>query len=184
MVRHDSNRVPGRVPSRVLAVVAALVMLCAGLLVTGPSASALPAWQDQATSWSSPQARAPKVVDLRFAPHRRFDRVVIDIDGRIPGGRAHYARRFTHDGSGEPVPIGGRSGIALSLSPARAHDRSGNVYRGPRVARPHLRTLKALAFTGDFEGVVSFGFALTHRAPYRIFFLHEPERLVIDFKHA
>ena len=51
------------------------------------------------------------------------------------------------------------------------------------MARPHLDTLKALAFTGDFEGTVSFGFALTHRAPYRAA-PSDPQRLVIDFKHA
>jgi hypothetical protein len=124
-------------------------------------------------------------VSLRFAAHRTFDRVVIGVVGRIPSGSAHYARRFHYDGSGRPVPIRGRSGIALALSPARAHDRHGNnVYRGPRLARPHLPTLKALAVTGDFEGTVGFGFALTHRAPYRVFFLHHPQRLVVDFRHA
>jgi hypothetical protein len=181
MARSSSNRAGGRA----LATVAAVVMLlCAGLLATQSSASALPAWQDQATSWTHPAARSPKVVNLRFAAHRHFDRVVIDVVGRIPSGRAHYARRFHYDASGELVPIRGRSGIALTLSPARAHDRTGNVYEGPQVARPHLRTLKALALTGDFEGTVSFGFALTHRAPYRISFLQDPQRLVIDFKHA
>ena len=173
------------VRSRALITVAVVaVLLCATFLTTGASASALPAWQQQATSWSRPAARSPEVVDLRFAAHRAFDRVVIDIAGRIPSGRAHYARRFHYDGSGDLVPIRGRSGIALTLSPARAHDRSGNVYEGPRVARPHLQTLKALALTGDFEGTVSFGFALTHRAAYRVLFLRDPQRLVIDFRHG
>jgi hypothetical protein len=168
---------------RALATVAAAVMvLCAALVGTASWASALPAWQDHATSWSG-ATRSPKIVDLRFAAHRAFDRVVIDIVGGIPAGRAHYARRFHYDASGKLVPIGGRSGLALALSPARAHDRHGNVYEGPQVARPHLETLKALAITGDFEGTVSFGFALTHRAPYRVSFLHGPQRLVIDFKH-
>lgn len=170
-----------RVPSRVAAVAAAVTVLVAGLLA--PPASALPPWQDHATSWTHPAARSPKVVDLRYAAHRTFDRVVIDIVGRIPSGRAHYARRFHEDPSGALVPIQGRSGLALRLSPARAHDRTGNVYAGPHVARPHFQTLKALAFTGDFEGVVSFGFALTHRAAYRVSFLHDPQRLVIDFRH-
>jgi hypothetical protein len=58
------------------------------------------------------------------------------------------------------------------------------VYDGPKIARPRFDTLKALAFTGDFEGQVSFGFALTHRAQYRVFWLQDPQRLVIDFRHA
>ena len=181
MDRSSSNRVRSGV---LVTVAAAVMLLCTGLLTAESSAATLPAWRQQATSWTHPAARSPKVTNLRFAAHRTFDRVVIDIAGRIPSGRAHYARRFHYDGSGALVPIRARSGIAVTLSPARAHDRHGNSYEGPRVARPHLKTLKALAFTGDFEGTVSFGFALTHRAPYRILFLHQPQRLVIDFKHG
>ena len=171
-------------PPRLLAALATAVAVLCGLLVPAEPAAALPRFVDHATSWTNPAARSPKVVDLRFAAHARFDRAVIDIKGRIPGGRAHYAKRFHRDGSGALVPIRGRSGIALSLTPAVAHNARGrSVYDGPRIARPHLRTLKALAFTGDFEGTVGFGFALTHRAEYRVFFLHDPQRIVIDFRH-
>jgi hypothetical protein len=169
---------------RLAAVATVVAVLCGVLAPAVPVAAEAPLWHDQATSWTNPAARSPKVVDLRFAAHDRFDRVVIDIVGAIPAGRAHYARRFHHDGSGAPVPIRGRSGIALTLNPAVAHDAQGhNVYEGQQIARPSLETLKALAFTGDFEGTVSFGFALTHRADYRVFLLHDPQRLVIDFRH-
>ncbi len=171
-----------------LATAVALVLVVLSSVLTAPAraaaAPAPPPWEDTATTWTNPGARQPKVVDLRFAAHDDFDRVVIDIRGRIPGGNARYQRRFTMDGSGNPVRIRGRSGIALALMPAAAHDRRGNsVYDGPRVARPRFETLKALAFTGDFEGTVGFGFALNHRADYRVFFLHRPQRLVIDFRH-
>ena len=166
---------------------AGLVAALAGLVLTGfasAPATGLPAWQDTNTSWSHPAAVNPKVTGLRFAAHPTFDRVVIDISGRIPSGSANYRRHFTYDGSGDEVPILGRSGLQVTLSPAAAHDDAGhNLYTGPRIARPRLRTLKALALTGDFEGQVTFAFALTHRAPYRVFELSAPRRLVIDFKH-
>ncbi len=170
------------------ALAVALAALAAVTALFAPSAAsaAPPPWEDHATSFSGtagPTAQ-PRVVDLRYATHPGFDRVVIEIQGAIPPGTVRYQRRFTQDGSGAPVPIGGRSGIALALSPALAHDAEGHsVYDGPRVARPRFETLKALAFTGDSEGYVSFGFALTHRAPYRVFWLHQPQRLVIDFQH-
>ena len=170
-------------------VAAALAALVASTLAPAPAqasapASALPDWTETKSSWTNPNARAPRVTDLRYATHPDFDRVVLDIKGRIPGGTARYRRTFHQDGSGNVVPIRGRSGIALALNPAYAHDNSGRgVYDGPRIARPRLETLRAVAFTGDFEGYVSFGFALTHRAPYRIFKLHDPQRLVIDFRH-
>ncbi len=166
-----------------IAAVLSTVMITLVTAAASP-ATALPPWQDTATSWTNPRATDPRVVDLRFAAHDNFDRVVIDVRGAIPSGSAHYARRFTRDGSGLPIPIGGRSGLSVDLSPARAHTQSGvDLYDGPMIARPRLDTLKALAFAGDFEGHVSFAFALTHRADYRVFWLHHPQRLVIDFRH-
>lgn len=167
---------------RILATLLPALALVAGTLPA--PASALPDWVDHSTTWTNPDAKSPRVVDLRYAHHDTFDRVVIEIQGAIPGGHARYGKTFHYDGSGAPVPIKGRSGIHLVLTPAQAHDNDGNdVYDGPAIARPHFETLKALAFTGDFEGYVSFGFALTHRAPYRVFKLHDPQRLVIDFQH-
>lgn len=172
--------------TRITAALAALaVSLPLGLALPSAPASALPAWEDHGTSHPNPAAKAPQVVDLRYATHANFDRVVIEIRGRIPGDVVRYRRHFRYGGSGDPVPIHGRSGIFLGLQPASGHDRAGhNVYDGPRLARPHFDTLRALALTEDFEGYVGFGFALSHRADYRVFRLHDPQRLVIDFRHT
>jgi hypothetical protein len=170
-------------PRRWTGLVAAVVGLVLAATASTP-ATGLPAWRDTNTSWSHPAAVNPKVVGLRYAAHPSFDRVVIDISGRIPSGSTTYRRHFQYDGSGDEVPILGRSGIQLTLGPAAAHADDGtSVYTGPMLARPRLRTLKALALTGDFEGFVTFAFALTHRAPYRVFELSSPHRLVIDFQH-
>ncbi|MCW2795024.1 hypothetical protein [Nocardioides sp.] len=170
---------------RLTAALSALaVSLPLALALPSAPASALPAWENHNSTWPNPAARAPRVVDLAYAAHGRYDRVVITVRGRIPGDAVRYGRNFTYDGSGKPVPIHGRAGLQLSLAPAYAHNRHGDdVYDGPHIARPHFDTLRALAFTGDFEGQVSFAFALTHRADYRVFRLHDPQRLVIDFRH-
>lgn len=160
-----------------------VVAIVATLGLTAPPAASLPPWETTATSWTNPDARQPKVVNLRYAQHPRFDRVVIDIKGRIPGYRATYHRRFYYDGSGERVPI--RGGLQVVLMPAYAHNNAGeSVYRGPKLVRPGFPALKAIAMTGDFEGHVTFAFGLEpRRTPYRIFRLHDPQRLVIDFRH-
>jgi hypothetical protein len=146
-------------------------------------AAALPDWRTTATQLSNPAARSPMVVDLRWAEHKRFDRVVIDVDGRRPGLLAKYVERLTYDGSGNAVPLRGRHKFMLALRPARAHDRAGhNVYTGPRLRQVGLPTLRGIAFTGDFEGVVSFGFT-TRTKPYRVFTLTDPSRVVVDWKH-
>jgi hypothetical protein len=173
--------------TRRLALAAALLgSLLAALVAAGPApATALPAWRDTGSTWTHEVTTTPRVVGLRYAAHPRFDRVVVDLDGAVPSGRLGYRRHFTYDGSGAAVPILGRSGLQLTLFPAQAHDDAGHsVYTGPMIARPRLRTLKALALTGDFEGQVTFALALTHRARYRVFELSSPTRLVIDVKHA
>ena len=155
-------------PSRILIT---LVGVLAALLVA-PAATAVPA-----------DSRPVHVLDLRFAAHPDFDRVVIDLRGPAPQVRDGRSRRFFFEGSGKPVPIRGAAGVFLSIT-ASGHDAAGNnLYAGPRIARPRFDTLKALAITGDFEGQVTFAFALRHRADYTVRHLTAPSRLVIDFQH-
>jgi len=164
-------------------IVATIVGLMSVLMGPVSPASALPDWRTTGTHWTNAKAKQPQVTDLRYATHQNFDRVVIDIRGRIPGGRTSYHRRFFYDGSGKPVPI--RAGLLVVLRPAYTYDADGNnVYDGPDLVRPGFPTLKAIALTGSFEGQVSFAFGLSpRRAPHRVFMLHNPQRLVIDFKH-
>jgi hypothetical protein len=152
-------------------------------LFLAPSASAAPDWLDTGTTWQGPGNNGVKVLGLRFASHPTFDRVVIDLRGPLPDYRTGYARRFHYDGSGKLIPIRGSSGLWIGLT-ADGHDTAGNnLYTGPRLARPRFDTLKALALAGDFEGQVTFAFALRHRADYRIQHLTGPSRVVIDFRH-
>jgi len=163
---------------RTLAVLATSLLVS---IISAPQQASAATWIDHGTSWTNPDARAPKVVDLRYARHANFDRVVIDIRGLLPSYRTFYARSFVYDGSGARVPI--RGGLGIVMHPAYAHNDAGSVYRGPRLVRPGFPQLKAIAFTGDYEGYVSFAFGLADHAAYRILRLHDPQRIVIDFRH-
>lgn len=163
--------------TRLAAVAGALALVAAA-----NSAVALPDWRTTATSQAS--AHPVRVLDLRHATHPRFDRVVVDLRGFRPGYRIAYTRRLTYDGSGLPVRLAGRQKMSLVLNPAYAHTDSGRtLYDGPRRVYVGYPTLKAVAFTGDFEGYVSFGFGTDRKAPYRVFVLDHPKRLVVDWKH-
>lgn len=161
--------------------------LTAALLLALPAsiapAQALPAWRTTNSSYTSTATGTRLVTDLRYAAHPGFDRVVIDLTGRIPSWHATYESKFFRDGSGTRVRM--RGGLQLTLTPAAAHNLAGHsVYNGPMLARPGFDALKAVAMTGDFEGVVTFAFGLDpQHTAYRIFRLHDPQRLVIDFKH-
>ncbi|MEO5662657.1 MAG: hypothetical protein ABIR39_05180 [Nocardioides sp.] len=107
---------------------------------------------------------------------------MIRCRGEFPDYRTGYARRLFYEGSGLPIPVRGSSGLWISIT-ADGHTPSGdNLYTGPRLARPGLETLKASALGGDFEGQVTFAFALRHRAVRRVFY-RSPNRMVIDFRH-
>jgi hypothetical protein len=155
------------------------------LVATASPAGALPPYTTAPTTFTNPRVQGqPKIVDLRVSEHARFDRLVIDVEGRRPSFRIRYADRLTFDGSGDPVPLKGRAKLALRIEPARAHGRNGgNVYDGPRLQQYQLPMLRGVAFTGDFEGVVSFGFTARRKDGYRVFTLTNPSRIVVDLKH-
>lgn len=166
--------------SPAIRLVAATVAL--GFVATASSAEALPAWRTTPTVHH--HNAVSRVVDLRYAEHAGFDRVVIDVRRHLSGYRISYTKRLTYDGSGKKVPLKGRKKMTLTLRPAFAHNTSGdNIYRGPALKQVSLPTLRGVAFTGDFEGVVSFGFTTRRKAPYRIFTMTNPRRIVIDWKH-
>src|SRR5688572_10422578 len=81
-----------------LAVAAISLGLVAG---STPAATALPDWRtDRVVRAAADGVRMPKVVDLRYATHARFDRVVVDVRGLRPGFTVDYTRRLHREGSG------------------------------------------------------------------------------------
>jgi hypothetical protein len=165
------------------AVVTSLAALTTTAVVAAPS-QARPTWDTGPVVVTRDVSPKPKVVNLRVGEHANFDRIVIDLKGKVPGYRARYVRQLTYDGSGEPVPLRGRRFIAIGVTPAKAHNAQGDsVYRGPDLKQYRLPTLRGVAFTGDFEGTVSFGIALRNRANFRVSVLHAPNRLIVDVHH-
>lgn len=165
---------------RILLAAACTCGLLAGTAT--PAATAVD-WRTTETSWANPQATRPKVVDLRYARHDGFDRVVVDLRGRRPGYRTVFADKLYYDPSGKPVPLKGRHKMYLVLEPSATYTMAGdNVYDGPRLVRPGLPALRGIALVGSWEGITSFGFT-TRTRPYRVFTLTDPSRVVIDFKH-
>ena len=101
-----------------VAVVTALVSVAA----TASASHALPVWDTSPVQVTRNVKPTPKVVDLRVGEHRNFDRVVIDLAGKVPGYTVKYTRMLTYEGSGEAVPLKGRKFMSIALFPARAHN--------------------------------------------------------------
>ncbi|WRZ88306.1 hypothetical protein OHB54_04130 [Streptomyces sp. NBC_01007] len=158
--------------------------IVAGILLTavGATVPASAATQSKAAAKISPPAR---IVNARWAGHCTYDRLAIDVRGTAPAVTVKPVQTPRYDPSGKKVPLTGKYFLEIRLSPAVAHDSAGrSVYQGPRLVKIQLPKLKGLALTGDFEGVVNFATAFQTKPTYKVFKLHSPERVVLDFSHT
>ena len=162
---------------------AALTVVTMAVFLAPPS-SARAVWDTAPVHVSRQVTPIPKTVDLRVGQHPAYDRVVIDLDGPISGYDLRYVKTLRYDGSGDAVPLRGARFITITLTPAVAHDAQGHsVYQGPQLTQYAMPTLRGVAFTGDFEGSVSFGLSLSHLKSFRVIELQSPNRIVVDLHH-
>jgi hypothetical protein len=161
-----------------------LAAAAAAILLTAGIGSTIPASASQSAAPSQAPATA-LVTNARWGGHSSFDRIVIDIRGKVPPVTVQAVKQLHYDGLGTKVPLAGKHFLEIRLSPAAAHDDNGrSVYKGPQLTKIWLPSLKGLALTGDFEGVVTLGAAFNTKPTYTTRVLHSPERFVLDIRHA
>ena len=166
------------------AAAAAGILLTAAVCTTIPASAAPQRGASQATAFRQTAATA-LVVNARWGGHCTYDRLVIDVKGTMPPVTVKPVKELRYDATGKKVPLAGKYFLEIKLSPAAAHNEAGqSVYKGPKLVKIQLPKLKGLAFTGDFEGVVSFGAAFSTKPAYSTFKLHSPERFVLDIRHG
>ncbi|MEU8618954.1 hypothetical protein [Streptomyces sp. NPDC048623] len=156
----------------------------AGILLAAGIGATIPAGATTAPPRSTAPPATAQVVNVRWGVHPTFDRLVVDVRGKLPPVQVTPVKALHYDGSGQRVPLPGKFFLEIRLSPAAAHNESGqSVYRGPRLVKLSLPALKGVALTGDFEGVVTIGAAFHTKPVYKTFVLHSPERFVLDVAH-
>jgi hypothetical protein len=121
----------------------------------------------------------PRIAGIRSGQHPEagYDRVVLDIVGKVPGYHVAYVDQPIEDGSGRPASVPGRRFLQIRLEPAQAHTDAG-VETRPRAMTVNYPMLEAWAITGDFEGVVTIVLGLDDVVGYRVGEL--PGRIYID----
>jgi hypothetical protein len=139
-----------------------------GVAQADPSAAATPT-----AARHAPAVATPRLVDVRFARHRGYDRLVFDFRNGVPDVESRYVRVVREDASGRRVYVPGRFFLLLRFEPARAR----NFPRGVQYT-DDLDTVRAFRLVGDYEGVVNVAVGLRHRVGVRVFEL--PNRLVVD----
>ncbi|MFC7645101.1 hypothetical protein ACFQX6_33965 [Streptosporangium lutulentum] len=126
----------------------------------------------------------PSVTGVRFARHEGFDRVVIDMEGDLPGYTVKWVPKLVQDGSGDPIDAKGGAYLQLSMTPATAHTEAGEpTWTGGPIFQADLGNVRSVVKTGDFEAVVGVGVALDHKAAFRVLEQKAPNRLVVDVAH-
>lgn len=140
---------------------------------------------DSASTLSSAQVTA-----ARAGHHACYDRLVIDLRGKVRGYDVRYVSAVYTEGQGKHVPLSGAADLRVVVR-APAHTSSGTPAYAPSnrtraVDVSGYRTFRQVAYLGSFEGQTSFGLGVRARLPFRTFILDGPgtgSRLVIDVAH-
>lgn len=146
------------------------------------------AWGSAAKSATTSSART--TTGVRAGRHACFDRIVVE---GASWARVRYVSEVCADGSGEPVPLRGRAFLQVlttsGVDPATgAHTfLPGAARRSDLVDVSTFRTLRQVAWAGDFEGQLTLGVGVRARLPFRTFVVRtpgKPPKVVVDVAHT
>ena len=121
------------------------------------------------------------LVDVRVADAEDFDRIVLEFSGTgTPGWVVNYVDHAVLDGSGEVVGLGGSA--ILDIYASGTTWPAPDYYSGPSHLSPgNGGTISDVYVGGTFEGSTQVLAGIDgDPAPFRVFVLTAPSRLVID----
>ena len=132
-----------------------------------------------------PSVAIANIIDVRYATHPDYDRVVVEFEQGTPELTLDRATPpFTQDASGEPIAVDGDSFLRLTMrGGTRQTDEGTSSFDGPTDFDPGLPTLVDLVQGGDFERQSTWYLGLGSEACARVLLLDGPPRLVIDVEH-
>jgi hypothetical protein len=129
--------------------------------------------------------------DVRVGAHPEsggWDRIVFEFEpvdgfpGGHPGGIVEYVDEALQCGSGEPVDVEGEAILRVKLDATQAHDDNGNLtIDAIEIEGPGNSIIEAVSFC-DFEGIVEWAIGVPAEQNFKVVFLQEPARIVIDIK--
>jgi hypothetical protein len=129
-----------------------------------------------------------KIVAARIGRHSCFDRLVLDVQGGLPGWSVAYKDRFVQDATGFTLGFHGTRVLEIVMR-TNAHDiNTGRVSlsRANLPPRPTFPAFRDVIFGADFEGQTQLGVGVEHLRPFRVFTLPGPRGhilWILDVKH-
>jgi hypothetical protein len=110
-----------------------------------------------------------------------YDRVTIQFANGQPAltnVTTQHGTTFSAGAGGQTVTVNGNDGVLLTLSSGDGH----TDYSGPTDLKTDYPILLELRQVQDFEGTLQWAIGLSRPPCYRMFYLSDPARLVIDFQ--
>lgn len=159
-----------------------------------PSATAAPTTETTAPDDWTTTAQSPGFPSgggdllpqtVRTSGHDEFDRLVVDFAGDgAPEWRVAYVDVAIDDPRGQEVELRGEAVLELIVTGARYPEESEYdqvLAAGTRDVG--LESVEQVHVSGIFEGQVQLLVGLREKAPFRVFTLTDPVRLVVDVQH-
>jgi hypothetical protein len=127
------------------------------------------------------------VRDIRIGRHDGFDRIVFEVGGEgTPGWDVRYVDAATSQGSGDPVEVAGDAILQVSITGAGyPYDTGVEEFanRDPLTAAG-TEVVQEVVFDATYEGTTVAFAGTTGSAPFRVFALQNPARVVVDVRDA
>ncbi|MGY1782592.1 AMIN-like domain-containing (lipo)protein [Geodermatophilus sp. SYSU D01036] len=127
------------------------------------------------------------VTAIRIGRHDGFDRVVFEFGGTgTPGWDVRYTDDPARQGSGEPVDLAGDATLQVAVTGVGYPPDTGvDEYAGPRrLAARDTEVVTEVYFDGTFEGVTAALVGTESEAPFRVYLLEDPARVVLEVADA
>jgi len=122
---------------------------------------------------------------VRVGGHEGYERVVFDFEGTgTPGWRVEYVDEAVEEGRGDVIDVDGDftlQVIATGVRYPEGDDENGRVAQGSYDAEG-AELVEEVHVTGIFEGQNQAFIGLDAQAPFRVFTLTDPARLVVDVR--
>jgi hypothetical protein len=138
------------------------------------------------TAEASADARVT-VSDIRVGGHDGFDRVVLEIGGEgTPGWDVRHVDQPSSQGKGDPVEVAGDAVLQVTLTGAGyPYDTGVEEYSAAApLSAPDADTVTEVVFDATYEGTTVAFVGTTARAPFRVYLLEAPTRVVLEVAHA
>jgi hypothetical protein len=147
---------------------------------------AFPGNAEPDTAEASADARVT-VRDIRIGSHDGFDRVVLEVGGEgTPGWDVRYVDQPSSQGKGDPVEVAGDAVLQVTLTGAGyPYDTGVEEYSAAApLSVPDTGTVTEVVFDATYEGTTVAFVGTKTQAPFRVYLLDSPTRVVLEVAHA